>query len=568
MIAGRLIGWAAAQHGTRPALIVGARRWTHAEIDARSSRMAQALVALGLAPGERLAVLLENSVESLDSLFGAEKAALAYVALNARHTLAEHLDILADAEAAAVIVGPQFATLAAEFAARRGGALPALRFVLGCGAASGAAAAAGAALGAGAERAAGGTGAAGAGAAGAAGGTGAAEGAAGTAPGIVDLDAVCAAAPARSPQIDIGPGHLLRIAYTSGTTGRPKGVAYDLERWQARLANHFLAMEYALSVDDAMLHVGPLTHAAGVYLFPCFLRGARNVVLDRFEPAGVLAAIAEHRITHLMVVPTMLARLVDAIEGGARGDWSSLVRIHYGTAPTPVALLRRAQAIFGPILRQQYGMTEAVQPLAVLYPHEHVGTSEDGADDPIGSCGRPSANVRIVLRDAAGAEVAPGEVGEITIAHEGIGRVALWRRPEAMAEAVRDGWYYSGDLGRFDRQGFLHIVGRNKEMIISGGFNVYAREVEDALASHPAVQEAAVLGLPHAEWGEVVAAAVVLRAGAAADAEALAEHCAQRIAGYKKPRRIVFVPALPRNLAGKVLKGELRDRLAREAGGG
>ncbi|MFO1291716.1 MAG: AMP-binding protein [Rubrivivax sp.] len=539
MIAGRLIGWAAAQHGTRPALIVGARRWTHAEIDARSSRMAQALVALGLAPGERLAVLLENSVESLDSLFGAEKAALAYVALNARHTLAEHLDILADAEAAAVIVGSQFAALAAEFAARRGGALPALRFVLGCGPASDAAGSAGAAV-----------------------------GAAVAAPGIVDLDAACAAAPARSPQIEIGPQHLLRIAYTSGTTGRPKGVAYDLERWQARLANHFLAMEYGLSVDDAMLHVGPLTHAAGVYLFPCFLRGARNVVLERFDPAGMLAAIAEHRITHLMVVPTMLARLVDAIEGGARGDWSSLVRIHYGTAPTPVALLRRAQAIFGPILRQQYGMTEAVQPLAVLYPHEHVGASEDGADDPIGSCGRPTANVRIVLRDAAGAEVAPGEVGEITIAHEGIGRVALWRRPEAMAEAVRDGWYYSGDLGRLDRQGFLHIVGRNKDMIISGGFNVYAREVEDALASHPAVQEAAVLGLPHAEWGEVVAAAVVLRAGAAADADALAAHCAGRIAGYKKPRRIAFVPALPRNQAGKVVKGELRACFGVEAAAG
>ena len=553
MIAGRLIGWAAAQHGTRPALIVGARRWTHAEIDVRSSRMAQALIALGLAPGERLAVLLENSVESLDSLFGAEKAALAYVALNARHTLAEHLDILADAEAAAVIVGPQFAALAAEFAARRGGALPALRFVLRCGAASDAAAAAGAALGAAAQRA--------------AGGAGAAVGAAVAAPGIVDLDAACAAAPARSPQIEIGPQHLLRIAYTSGTTGRPKGVAYDLERWQARLANHFLAMEYGLSVDDAMLHVGPLTHAAGVYLFPCFLRGARNVVLERFDPAGVLAAIAEHRITHLMVVPTMLARLVDAIEGGARGDWSSLVRIHYGTAPTPVALLRRAKAIFGPILRQQYGMTEAVQPLAVLYPHEHVGESDDGADAPIGSCGRPTANVRIVLRDAAGAEVAPGEVGEITIAHEGIGRVTFWRRPELQAEAVRDGWFHTGDLGRFDREGFLHIVGRNKDMIISGGFNIYAREVEDALASHPAVLESAVLGLPDDEWGELVVAAVVLRAGVEVDAQALAAHCAGRIAGYKKPRRIAFLPALPRNATGKVLKGDLRTCFVRSTRG-
>ncbi|MCU0929077.1 MAG: AMP-binding protein [Burkholderiaceae bacterium] len=514
MIAGRLISWAAAQHGPRPSLLVGDRSFSHAEIEARSNRLAQALIALGLAPGERLAVLLENSVESLDSLFGAEKAALAYVALNARHTLAEHLDILEDAQASAVLIGPQFASLAAAFAAARGARLPDLRLVLGLGAAP---------------------------------------------PGVVDLAGACAAAPDEPPAIEIEPEHLLRVAYTSGTTGRPKGVAYTLERWQARLHNHFLAMEYGLSVDDAMLHVGPLTHAAGVYLFPCFLRGARNVVLDRFDPASLLAAVEQHRITHLMLVPTMMSRLVDAIEGGLEGDWSSLQRIHYGTAPTPVSLIRRALRLFGPILRQQYGMTEAVQPLTVLYPHEHVGDGEDAADEPIGSCGRPTANVRVVLRDTAGREVPPGEVGEITLAHEGIGKVMLWRRPELMTDAVRDGWYYSGDLGRFDRAGFLHIVGRNKDMIISGGFNVYAREVEDALASHPAVLDSAVIGLPDLEWGEVVAAAVVLRDGATADALALQAHCAERIASYKKPRRIAFVAALPRNLAGKVVKGRLRE---------
>ena len=507
MIAGRLVSWAAAQHGRRPALVFGERTFSHAEIDERSNRLAQALVALGLAPGERLAVLLENSVESLDSVFGAEKAALACVALNARHTLAEHLGILADSQAAAVLVGPQFAPLAAAFAAERGRTLPDLRLVLGLGI---------------------------------------------DAPGVDDMAAACAAAPARAPAIEIGPDHLMRIAYTSGTTGRPKGVAYTLERWQARLHNHFLAMEYGLGVDDAMLHVGPLTHAAGVYLFPCFLRGALNVVHDRFDPAAVLEAISRHRIGHLMLVPTMMSRLVDAIEAGAPCDLSSLRRVHYGTAPTPPALIRRALKAFGPILRQQYGMTEAVQPLAVLYPHEHVG---DGDEGPIASCGRPTANVRIVLRDAQGGAVPTGEVGEITIAHEGIGRVEFWRRPALMAESVRNGWFHTGDLGRFDADGFLHIVGRSKDMIISGGFNVYAREVEDALASHPAVQECAVIGLPDEEWGEVVAALVVLRSGATTDEEALKAHCAERIAGYKKPRRVAFAGALPRNGAGKVLKG-------------
>lgn len=522
MIAGRLVSWAAAQHGDRPSLVFGERRYSHREVEARSNRFAQALIALGLQPGERFAVLLENSPESLDSLFGAEKAALACVALNARHTLAEHLEILDDAQAAAVLVGPPHGELASAFAAAAGTRLPELRHVLGLGLPPPAH------------------------------------------PQVLDFGAACTAAPEVPPAIEVGPQHLMRIAYTSGTTGRPKGVAYTLERWQARLANHFLAMEYGLSVDDAMLHVGPLTHAAGVYLFPCFLRGARNVILDRFDPTSLLAAIERERITHLMLVPTMMSRLVEAIEGGLRGDWSSLKRIHYGTAPTPVPLIRRALRIFGPILRQQYGMTEAVQPLAVLYPHEHVGDDADGtgdgADEPIGSCGRPTANIRIVLRDTQGREVPPGEVGEITLAHEGAARVELWRRPEAMAEAVRDGWFHTGDLGRLDRHGFLHIVGRNKDMVISGGFNVYAREVEEALAAHPAVLESAVLGLPDAEWGEVVAAVVVLREGQAASVAQLQAHCAARIAGYKKPRRIAYADALPRNAAGKVLKGSLAGR--------
>lgn len=535
MIAGRLISWAAAQHGSRPALVFGHHSYTHLEVEQRSNRLARALIGLGLAPGERLAVLLENSVESLDSVFGAEKAALTYVALNSRHTLAEHLDILADAQASAVLLGPGFGPLAqglmAALAQPAGPRLPHLRLVLTLGADPGAPAVAPGPV----------------------------------APGVTvtDLGPALRSASDRAPAIEIGPQHVMRIAYTSGTTGRPKGVAYTLARWQARLDNHFLAMEYGLSVDDAMLHVGPLTHAAGVYLFPCFLRGARNVIAERFDPASLLATVARERITHLMLVPTMLARLVDAIEGGLTGDWSSLRRIHYGTAPTPVPLLRRALRLFGPILRQQYGMTEAVQPLAVLYPHEHLAEpGDDGGDedDALASCGRPTANVRVVLRNPQGQPVADGEVGEITLAHEGIAEVQFWRRPELLAEAVRDGWFHTGDLGRFDRHGRLHIVGRNKDMIISGGFNVYAREVEDALAAHPAVAESAVLGLPDAEWGEVVAAAVVLRPGAAADAAALQAHCAARIAGYKKPRRVVFVAALPRNLAGKVLKAELLAR--------
>jgi long-chain acyl-CoA synthetase len=515
-VAGRLITWAAGQHGERPAVVFRDRSYSHREIEERSNRMAHALRSCGLATGERLAVLLENSIESIDTVFGAEKAGLTLVALNARHTVAEHLAVLDDAQASAVLIGPQFDDLASALAQRSVPVPGALRHVLVLGRD---------------KRS-----------------------------GWTVFAPMLDVADPTPPGIRLPPGHIARIAYTSGTTGRPKGIVYTQERTHLRLQNHFLAMEYGLCVDDAMLHVGPLTHAAGVYLFPCFLRGARNVVLDRFDPRSLVDAIAQHRITHLLLVPTMMARLVDAIEGGLSGDWSSLRRIHYGTAPTPVGLIRRAQAVFGQILRQQYGMTEAVQPLCVLYPHEHSGNSIDGADEPIGSCGRPTANVRLVLRGTDGTPVPQGEVGEITLAHEGIGEVRYWNRPDLEAETLREGWFLTGDLGRFDSHGFLHIVGRLKDMVISGGFNVYAGEVEAALDTHPAVLESAVLGLADAEWGELVAAAVVLRPDAVTTVEALQAHCAGRIAGYKKPRRIVFVDTLPRNGAGKVLKTALRAR--------
>lgn len=517
-VAGRMLTWAAAQHRERNALIVHGRSYSFVEVEARTNRLANALIALGLQPGERFAVLLGNSVHCVDSIFGAEKAALTYLPLNARHTLHEHADILNDAEVAAVLIGPQFAAVGAQLAAR----VPSLKHVIALD---------------------------------------------WSAAGTTDYDSLVRAAADTAPAIQVGADHLIRIAYTSGTTGKPKGVAYTLERWQARLTNHFMAMEYALGHDDAMLHVGPLTHAAGIHLLPCYLRGTCNVIEDKFDAEVALKAIEQHRITQLMLVPTMLSRLLDVMDSGAKADVSSLRIIHYGTAPTSAALLKRAIAVFGPILRQQYGMTEAVQPLAVLYPDDHVagGVVQERR---LSSCGRPTVNVNIEVRDREGKSLPPDEIGEIAIAHRGVGEVRFWRRPELLAESVRSGWYYTGDLGHFDEDGYLYIVGRSKDMIISGGFNVYAREVEDALAAHGSVAEAAVLGLPDAEWGEKVAAFVVLRHGAAVTKEALLQHCGERIAGYKKPRVVDFVDALPRNASGKVTKNVLKDAFLSRTGPG
>ncbi len=507
-IAGHALSWAAGQFRDRPAVIFRDRSFSYTQIERRSNQLAHALIGLSLKPGERLAVLLNNSVHSIEGQFGAEKAALAYVALNARHTLREQAGILNDAEAAVLIAGPEYRETALQVRAQ----VPSLRHVIGVGWSDA---------------------------------------------GVLDYDTLLGRAVDAFPALKVSADLLLRIAYTSGTTGQPKGVAYSIERWEARLANHFSAMEYGLGVDDAMLHVGPLTHAAGVHLLPCYLRGARNIVADGFDAEQVLARIASERISQLMVVPTMLSRLLEAMAANPAADLSALKRVHYGTAPTPTSMVHEALARLGPILRQQYGMTEAVQPLCVLYPHEHL---QDGQPSTrITSCGRPTMNVDITVRDAAGKALPAGEVGEIAIARRGIGEVAFWRRPDLESESIRDGWYYSGDLGRFDEEGFLYIVGRNKDMMISGGFNVYAREVEDALQSHPAVAEVAVLGLPNPEWGEVIAAFVVRKPGQACDAAGLSKHCGELIAGYKKPRVIEFVDTLPRNATGKVTKNTLRD---------
>lgn len=507
-IAGKMLSWAAAQYSGRVALIQGSDSRTFDEVESRSNRFAHALAHLGVHPGERLGVLLSNSFTSVETVFGAEKAGVVYVALNARHTLLETAAILNDAQAAAVLIGPEFAELGQALWSQ----VPTLRQIIAIG---------------------------------------------WSAKDTVEFEALLASMRDDPPAVSIDADDLLRIVYTSGTTGQPKGVAYTIERWYERLNNHFHAMEFRLGIEDAMLHVAPLTHAAGVHLLPCYLRGARNIIGDRFDPARVLEQIERHRITQIMCVPTMLSRLVDCIEGGMKVDLSSLNRIHYGTSPTPPDLIRRALRVFGPILRQQYGMSEAVQPLAILYPHDHLPENEG----LLLSCGRPTANVHITIRGPDGVELEPDEIGEIAIAHSGIGKVAFWRRPELMREVVRDGWYYTGDLGRFDARGYLYIVGRSKDMIISGGFNIYAREVEDALASHPAVEEVAVIGAPDTEWGERVVAFVALKPMNPASKEQLLAHCAARIAGYKKPRQVEFVPALPRNDAGKIRKPMLQEML-------
>ena len=514
MIAGWLVAWAASQHGDREAFIFEDRRFSFREANARANQLANALRAAGIAPGERVGVLMRNSVEAVDANFGLLKGGFASVPLNDRQTPAEHADILNDGEVSAVLAGPGFEGAIAEAAV----AAPSVRLVVGVGW------------------------------------------------GDADYGRFTAAASAEEPEVEVEPSSLMRLTYTSGSTGRPKGVVGTWRRFQARLDNFFASLEYALGRGHSMLHVGPLSHVAGNYLLPCFMRGACGVVLPRFDPEAVLDAIERFRIDHALLVPTMIVRLVEAIEPGRR-DLSSLKRINYGTAPIPVETLRRGIRLLGPVFRQHYGMSEANSPLTLLYPDEHVPDGSPEETARLASCGRPVAGLDIRVFGPDGRGLPPGEVGEIVIRSEGAAEVEYWRRPDLTAEAVRDGWFHTGDLGRFDEAGYLFIVGRIKDMIITGGFNVYAREVEDALYRHPAVLEAAVCGVQDPEWGEVVAAMIAPKPGLELDEAAVHAHCSGALAGYKRPRVLLFDDALPKTGSGKMAKQAIRPLLQAAHGG-
>ena len=510
-VAGRELGWAAAQFRDQVALVFGDRRYSYRHLDARVNRLANGLRDRYLGTGERLAVLLDNSVENVESLLAASKAGLPHVALNTRHSAREHADILRDSGARALIVDEGFRELVAPVREL----VPDLEYVIGVGW----------------EDA-----------------------------GVDGYEALLAGASDIAPRVEVEPDAVHRIAYTSGTTGKPKGIVYTHASYRQRLDNFFAALEYRLGVEDSIIHVGPLSHAAGNYLIPYYLRGARNIVEARFDPAAMLETIERERVTHLFLVPIMIARLLDYLDASGRTfDLSSLVRINYGTAPAPEALLRRGIARFGHIFRQHLGMSECPQPLTLLYPHEHVLDGDAREVRRLRSCGRPTLNVEIAIRDEDGGELPGGEVGEITIAARGVADVQYWRRPDLREESVRDGWFYTGDRGWMDEEGYLFIVGRSKDMIISGGFNIYSREVEDALLRHPDVREAAVIGVPDEQWGESVFAFIVPRSARVPGKEELIEHCRQQIASYKKPRWIHFLETLPRNSNGKLDQPALRD---------
>lgn len=497
---------------TRPdatALIDGDKRFSWHETGDRIARLGAGLAGLGLQANDRVALLALNSHRSYECYFGALVAGGVMMPLNHRLVEAEILAQILDGAPTILVAGPEFAELALRLQA----AAPSiLALVLASDA--------------------------------------------GPVAGFESFEALIAGATAGEDAMR-GGDDLACLFYTGGTTGAAKGVMLSHANIIANTAN-FIG-HTGFDERTVHLHCGPLFHvAAGVRLFAITHLAGTHVMLPRFVAGEVLATIAAAGVTLATFVPTMIRALLDEFGEGAH-DISSLRYITYGAAPMPEALLREAMGRL-PDVRfiQSYGMTETSPIVTMLGWRDHLADAPPGR---LRSAGKAALLAEIAVLDAAARPLPTGECGEI-VTRGSMVMLGYWNRPGATAEALRGGWFHTGDVGWLDEDGYLYVVDRMKDVIISGGENVYSQEVENAIAAHPAVLQCAVFGRPDERWGEAVHAVVVLRHGESATAAELTAHCRRLIAGFKCPRSIELrSEPLPLSGANKILKVELRNAL-------
>jgi long-chain acyl-CoA synthetase len=488
------------------AVVCGERRRTWREVGARAARLASAIRALGAKAGDRVAILSLNSDRYLELYLATGWAGAVIVPLNIRWSPLENEDAMRDCRAAILFVDKAFAPVAATLVKSIAG----LKLVY------------------------------------------ADDGE--TPAGMENYETLIA----RSepiPDAMRSRDDLAGIFYTGGTTGRSKGVMLSHGNLMANALNAL--GEGLWPGTSTYLHAAPMFHLAnGAAMYSVLLSGGSNVVIQGFTPDGVAAAIQQNRVTDVLLVPTMIQMFVDH-PTLSNYDLSSLKRITYGASPISDAVLMRAMKALPHVeFIQAYGMTELSPIATVLHWKEHIGDGR--AKGRHRAAGRVTLGCEIKVVDSNDQVVPTGTVGEIAVRGDVV-MMGYWERPEETARAVIDGWMHTGDGGYMDADGFVYIVDRVKDMIISGGENVYSAEVENALAQHPAVAQCAVIGIPNERWGEQVHAIVVTKGGASATPDELMEFCKTLIAGYKCPRSVdVTTTPLPLSGAGKILKRELR----------
>lgn len=514
IVAGAMLRWPAENYPDKIAIKFEGQTMTYHRINERINRLANSLIELGFKRGDRVAALLYNSPRAVETRFALMKAGLCMVPINIRQSEEENTYIINHSESEAIIFDDEYLSKWDRMKDQ----CPGIRITIVTGESPGA--------------------------------------------GPISYEEALRSSSPGEPEVMVSLDDLERIAYTSGTTGRPKGVMKTIGNDLARLRNDFMNQDYLTSCQDTMLNVAPLTHAARELLRKHYLKGACNIICRHFDETEVLETIQEERVSAAMFVPTMIVRLI--LHPRIREyDLSSLRRVYYGTAPIAADKLRLACDIFGNVLRQSYGLSEATQPVFLLFPEDLEISDEEKRAMRLTSAGRVALGIEARIVDTQGQDVPQGETGEILIRGENV-MEGYWRDPEATQKVLKNGWFCTGDIAWRDEDGFFYIVDRKKEMIISGGFNVYPREVEQAIESHSAVAEAAVIGVPDETWGETVKALVVLKPNGIATEEEIIEWCKTKIASYKKPRSVEFVESLPKNFQGKVMHRILRDHYWRD----
>lgn len=493
-------------HAGRPALLADGVARTWAEFADRVARLAGVLQSLGVGPGDRVAMLAPNGPRYVEFYFATLWAGGVMVPVNVRWAIPEKVHCLTDAGARVLLVDPAYIAEVAPLRAQ----CPALgAVILTEGAPTG---------------------------------------------DFIDYEAALVAQ-APVPDAERGGDDLAALFYTGGTTGRAKGVMLSHGNF---LANSMTALvNLGIREHSVHLHVSPLFHVAGgSRVFTTTVAGGTHATIPRFEPALFLEAIQTYRVTVTVVVPTMLNALLQYPELD-RYDLSSLELLTYGASPMPEALLRQAMQRFpGIAFLQSYGMTELSPVATSLGPRYHVFEGPDAGR--IRSAGQAVYNADVAVMDANDRPLPPGQVGEVCVRGPMVMQ-GYWRQPELTATTLRNGWMHTGDAGYLDGEGFLFLVDRVKDMIISGGENVYSAAVENVIYQYPGVHECAVIGIPSAAWGEAVHAIVVPRPGSSIDADALLAHCRTQLAGYECPKSIeVRAEELPKSGPGKILKTDLR----------
>ncbi len=497
----------------RPAIFLGTQRVaTHGQWAMRCQQLARQFQAAGLQPGDRVALFMRNHVRYLEVMFGAWWAGLAVLPINAKLHVREAQWIIDNAQA-------RWAFVTADITSDTGEHLTGL------------------------ER-------------------------------TIDVDSQAADAlwqgsalnetASNTPITERQPDDLAWLFYTSGTTGRPKGVMITHRNLMTMGLAYFTDVD-AISPQDCIAYAAPMSHGAGIYAIPHLMAGARHMVPPSggLDPAELFVLGLQVGPLSLFAAPTIVKRLVGHAEVTgltAQACGESFKTVVYGGAPMYAADIQRALRVMGPRFVQIYGQGESPMVGTALSRHHLQDTQHPKHLERLASVGVAQTPVRIRVTDAQGQELPMGEVGEVLIQGDSV-MSGYWRNTEATAHAIQNGWLFTGDMGCLDADGFLTLKDRSKDLIISGGSNIYPREIEEVLLHAPGVAEVAVVGAPDAEWGEVVVAFVVPQAGHTLDTAALDALCLQEIARFKRPKRYEVVSSLPKNNYGKVLKTELRQRL-------